>query len=135
MTKEDFRNGIMVLMLIHRKKEGGNDRANKNIYKRISTNEEEFELMKNELIEIKNNNKDIPYRLYATVNDRDINKAIRIFKQEMLDADYYDEESRNSFYIDIKNRWFSCLMKPQASAGKAFLIDVDRNEGGDLFFV
>lgn len=132
MTKDDFRSGVRVLMLIQRTKEGGSNRPDYHAHKRISRNEEEFEIMKKELLEIKSRDEAIPYRLYSSVNARDLSKAIRLFKQEMLDADYYDQESKERFYIDIKNRWFGCLMKHQSRSEKAFLIDVDKNEGDDL---
>ena len=58
---------------------------------------------------------------------RDIDKSIREFKFRQLEADYYDVESRNAFYRDIKNRWISSIMAPRCRAETQFLIDVDFN--------
>ncbi len=117
----NITSGYRMMMLIDRTK-GGNER-NRSIRK-ISKNKEEF--VKN--LEFFLNLKKPQERIYSCVNERDINKAIKIFKQSQLDADYYDEESRNSFYLDIKNRWISSLMKPQARKRNSFLIDIDTKD-------
>lgn len=120
----NFMDGYRVIMLTHRSKEGGHNRDRKQV-KRISANREEFEAILHELLDIKEKSGGIPYRIYANVNARDINKAIRIFRQNQLDAEYYDEESRLGFYLDIKNRWISALMRPQAKAEALFMFDLD----------
>lgn len=127
---EDFKDGYRFLMLTHRSKEGGTNKDRKQI-KRISKNSEEFDKMVQELLEIKKNS-GRPYRLYASVNARDINKAIRIFKQNQLNADYYSVEDRNSFYFDLKNRWISAFMQPQARAETNFLLDIDTKDNATL---
>lgn len=124
MDKFDgFTDGVRFLMLSHRSKEGGHNRDRKQ-FKRIANGQDEFAEILEEMLEVKHTSKK-PYRIYSCVNERDINKAIRLFKQNQLDADYYDEESKNSFYFDIKNRWISALMRHQSRAETNFLIDLD----------
>ncbi len=122
---EQFSDGIRMIMLCRRNKEGKEttqrDKAN---LRKITTNKEEFLKVYNEFLEIKNKSEE-PLRIYSCVNKRDIRKAIRNFKFEQLEADYYDEENRNNFYFDIKNRWISSLMKQNCRDETMFLIDVD----------
>ena len=122
---EQFSDGVRMIMLCQRNKEGRNtNKTDRASIRKISTNKEEFLKIYNEFLEIKNNSKE-PLRIYSSVNKRDINKAIRTFKFEQLEADYYDEESRNNFYFDIKNRWISCLTQQKCKLESNFLIDAD----------
>ncbi len=121
----NFMDGYRLIMLTHRGKEGGKvNKPDRVAKKKISCNKEEFLEIFKEFKEIKDKN-DKPLRIYSSVNSRDINKAIREFKYRQLEADYYDEESKNNFYLDIKNRWISCLMNPRSKAETKFLIDID----------
>lgn len=122
----DFMDGYRFIMLTQRHGDGGRsnnpDRVARK--KRISKDREEFLEIVEEFLEIKNDT-EVPLRIYSCVNSRDIKKAIREFKQRQLDADYFDEDSRNNFYLDVKNRWFSSIMQPKCRAETKFLIDVD----------
>lgn len=120
----DYTNGVRVLFLIHRSKEGAEHSNNDHVKKIITKNSSEFRLALYELLTNKNES-ELPYRIYSSVNARNIDKAIMKFKHEQLDADYYDIESRNNFYYDVKNRFISCLMAPSSAVDKKFLIDVD----------
>ena len=120
---DGFTDGIRMIMLMHRSKDGGNDNDRK-AFRKISKNIEEFEMILDEMINIKRKS-NLPYRIYSCVNSRDIKKAIKTFKQKQLDADYYNEDSKNGFYLDIKNRWISALMQPSSRAETNFLIDID----------
>ena len=119
----DITSGYRMLMLIDRSK-NGKDRNPKKSVRKISKNRKEFVEILQEFLDIKKEGE----RIYSCVNERDINKAIRIFKQNQLDADYYDEESRYSFYLDIKNRWISAIMRPQAKKESYFLLDIDTKD-------
>lgn len=119
----DITSGYRMLMLIDRSK-CGKDRNQKKCIRKISKNKEEFLKILQDFLEIKKEGE----RIYSCVNERDINKAIRIFKQNQLDADYYDEESRYSFYLDVKNRWISSIMRPQAKKTSYFLLDIDTKD-------
>lgn len=124
---DSFTNGYRFIMLCHRNKEGGVNRDRKQI-KKVSKNKEHFIDILSKMFEVIDRKKEIPYRIYSCVNARDIDKAIRNFKFLQLEADYYDTESRNSLYLDIKNRWFSALMRPNARTETNFLIDIDEDD-------
>lgn len=126
---KNYTHGTRVLFLIHRNKEGGGTNNTK-LRKIVTRSKEEYGEKLVELLAEQHNAAidGIPLRIYACVNARDINKAIREFKQQQLDADYYDEESRYNFYYDIKNRFISALMKPSSKAESNFLLDVDRQD-------
>lgn len=121
----DITSGYRLLILIDRDIQKRNRDAS---IKKISRNKEEFI----EALEFLLKNKKEGERIYSCVNERDINKAIRIFKQNQLDADYYDDESKYSFYLDIKNRWISSMMKPQAKKTSYFLLDIDTKDKEEL---
>lgn len=130
---EEFKHyttGYRVLFLIHRNKEGGE--TNNTKYRKIITrNREEYKAALLGLL-IEKSQTDIPYRIYASVNERNINKAIRRFKYEQLEADYYDQIQKENFYLDLKNRFIGCLMQPPQRATSYFLFDVDNEEGRDV---
>ena len=129
---EQFSDGIRLIMICQRNKEGRDtnktDRASK---RKISTNREEFFQILKEFQEIKNKS-NTPLRIYSCVNKRDIEKGIMNFKREQLEADYYSKEDRNRFYFDIENRWISSLMKQNARAETLFLLDIDSEEDEKL---
>lgn len=116
---------LRVVLLIHRSKEWGeNNKFKRHIKKIITTNSEEFFEAIKELKEIKDKD-ERPLRIYASCNCRDINKAIRLFKEQQLSNDYDCSEKHESFYIDIKNRFISCLMNKSCRLERNFLIDLD----------
>lgn len=133
-TFKDFMDGNRMIMLIHRGKEGGkNDRGDRVSKRKISRNKNEFMEIVDRFIELKKQS-DKPLRIYSSVNKRDIDKGIREFEQRQLYARYYDEESKYSFYFDIKNRWISCIMAPKCRAETKFIIDIDDGED-DIEFI
>jgi hypothetical protein len=62
-------------------------------------------------------------RIYASAGERDVKKAIRLFKERQLAADYDDDPEL--FYRHIEARWASCLMDVKAQGDKLWLIDCD----------
>lgn len=132
-----FSDGVRVLFLIHRNKEGG-ETNNTKVRKVITRDSEEFRLELIKLIDEKERaamlREPIPYRIYSSVNARDIEKAIRQFKFEQLESDYYDDESRHNFYYDSKNRFVGALMTPSSRMKDQsyFIFDVDNVEGRDM---
>lgn len=122
---EQFSDGVRMIMICQRNKEGRDtNKTDRASHRKISTNKDEFFQILQEFREIKAKS-DKELRIYSCVNRRDIRKGIMNFKREQLEADYYDETSRNNFYFDIKNRWISSLMKQNARAETLFLIDID----------
>lgn len=117
--------GVRVLMLTLRSKEGGKSNKPDRIAKKyVSTNEDEFVELLDKLIEQWTEG----YRIYCTINSRDMEKAIRNFKQMQLDSEYQEQDVRYKFYNDVKNRWISSLMKPNARQDRLFLIDIDDDD-------
>lgn len=130
MTIEDFRDGIRILILLQRVKDGGHNRPDYHAHKRLVNGREQYEKELDRLRQLRASKEDpSKWRIYSSVNRRNIEKGIRNFKQDMLEADYYDEASRHQFYMDITNRWHGAIMKPNTATEKRFLIDVDYNEG------
>jgi len=117
-----FKQGLRLVMLTVRGKDGGlKTRPDRVAKKKLSENPEDFDKIVAEFETIRTPQE----RIYSSVNCRDIKKAQREFKERQLEADYFDEESRNRFYLDIKNRWVSCVMKPSCRAETYFLFDAD----------
>lgn len=117
-----FKNGVQVLLLMLRAKDGGSARTDRKAAKKIITQSPtEFDEALVELRALWRPNE----RIYSTINPRSIDKAIRLFKYRQLDADYFAERDRNSFYCDLENRWISCLKDAKASLGSLFLFDWD----------
>lgn len=121
-----FSTGVRVLLLLQRHKEGG-ETNNSKLRKIVTKNEQEYYDAVLSLVSDKMDS-ELPLRIYASSNERDFDKAIRKFKFEQLEADYYSEEQRNNFYLDIKNRFIGCLMQPQQRATSFFLFDCDETE-------
>lgn len=67
------------------------------------------------------------------MNSRDTRKAIRKFRQEQLDAEYGGDGAEIGFYLDVRNRFFGCLMSPQCAEERMFMFDVDNEDGRDVF--
>jgi len=125
-----FTNNYHVLFLIHRNKEGG-DTNNSKIRKIIVRNNGEY---KTELINLltEKHESELPLRIYASLNERNFDKAIRQFKYEQLDADYFDQVQKENFYLDLKNRFIGCLMQPPQRKTSYFLFYVDNEDGRDV---
>lgn len=126
---EYFTTGYRALFLIHRNKEGGgtnNTKVKKIIVNGTKEYQKALEELMVELYEAKKT--DIPYRIYASINPRDMDKAIRLFKYEQLDADYLSCADSYKFYLDIKNRFLGCLMQPKSKDGSEFLFDIDTDD-------
>jgi hypothetical protein len=124
---DEFKEGYRILMRCRRNKDGegssGGDRGSKKV---ITNGREEFEQafesLSSEMLEGE--------RIYSTVDARQMERGIRNFKQRQLEADYYDDGSRHSFYTDSHNRLVSCLQSPNARDSSYFLFDCDSQEDG-----
>lgn len=121
-----FTGGTRYLTLLHRSKEGGNQNSE---YKRrggfyVTHDEREYYDALVRLLTLKAVSSK-PYRLYASVNARNIVKAERAFKRDMLEVDFEAGENKRSFYERLPSKWVSALMQPGSRAGNCFMIDVD----------
>lgn len=122
---EIFKTGYRILLRTHRSKEGGTNRGDRHSKKYVSFGNNQYEELKNKLISEMRNGE----RVYSSVNERDFDKAVMLFKHRQLDADYQDKESFEAFYIDIYNRWVSSLANKSARKDRLFLIDGDYDDG------
>jgi hypothetical protein len=106
-----FSDGIRVILVTNRK---GNEKFF------ISRHRQEFEqYIKEEYEKLKDG-----FRIYSTVNKRNLEKAIRVFKEKQLKADYI-EQLKNPFYTRIERYFVSSLMIPSSRDEKQYLIDID----------
>lgn len=119
---DSFKSGVRVLLLMLRAKDGGSAKTDRKAVKKVvTTSPEEFEA---ELAALRSRWQPNE-RIYSTINARNIEKAIRIFRYRQLDVDYFATPDRQSFYLDLENRWISCLKDGKASNGSLFLFDID----------
>lgn len=119
-----FKEGVRVLLLMLRAKDGGSAKTDRKAVKKIVTQSpQEFD---EALQELRGRWKETE-RIYASINPRNIGKAIRLFKYRQLDADYFASKDHQSFYLDLNNRWYSCLMDGKSSDSSLFLFDVDND--------
>lgn len=129
-TFNKFLDGTRVLILKHRTKDGGNKHSI--VLKLVSHNREKLLLNIAKCLSIKEGSEDA-LRLYMTCNSRNIEKAERNFKIEMLDMDFSSKENKRIFYERLESNWVSALMKPSARSTNYFLLDVDNVEGKDIY--
>lgn len=125
-----FADGYRILFLIYRGKDGG-PTNNRFVRKIITRNKKEWQDALLKLV-VEQSKEELPYRVYASVNERNIEKSIRQFKYEQLESDYYDQIQKENFYLDIKNRFIGCLMQPAQRKTSYFLFDIDKVEGIDV---
>jgi hypothetical protein len=119
----DFGEGIRVLFLVHRSKEGvlHKDRHLRSI---ITQSFFEWRDAIGELLEEKSRHQfSSMLRIYSSVNSRNLSKAVLTFKHEQIDAEHGPH--KRDFYIDIKSRFISCLMRPANRDESFFNFDVD----------
>jgi hypothetical protein len=119
-----FKTGYRCILLLHRNKDGCKGNAQRKSYKKISSCPEEWDEIVAEFSAIQEQ-AIIPYRIYASVNERDLNKAIHEFKKRQLAYDYGQTESDQKFYTDLNERFFSCMAAPGSRKETQFLFDCD----------
>lgn len=129
--KQNFPEGVRVLMLIHRNKDGSTWK-NRHVDMRIARDWPEFE-KELAILEQKMWSSSLNLRIYCTVNPRSMNKAIREFKRQQADMDYNSEDIRDEFYIKMKNRFIGCLMKPSCKESTIFKFDIDSPDIMDCY--
>ncbi len=122
-----FTGGTRYLCLLHRAKEGGHGTEHKRRGGNyITHNPEEYynalvRLLTLQAISSK------PYRLYASVNPRDLSKAEKALKMDMLAVDFQGGDSKRFFYERLGANWVSAVMSPGSKMrdSSCFLIDCD----------
>src|SRR3982751_6178303 len=122
---KDFNSGVRVMMQIDRGVMNSNKGSRRWINKIITTNEAEWINALNRLIGMQYYLNEPDIRLYACLNDRKIDKAIKMFKHKQIDL---NEDMKERFYSRINDAFASCLMKPENKNSKYFLLDIDSKE-------
>ncbi len=119
---ESYMSGTRMLMLKSRYKDGVDKQRT---ILRVSHSAEQFVKCRDDLLGMMRPNE----RIYASAGERDLSKAIRIFKERQLANDYDDDPGL--FYRTIETRWTGCLMDVKAQAGKVWLVDCDTAEDAE----
>jgi hypothetical protein len=127
MLPDSFKEGVRGILLLFRNKDGETGNAQRKCIKKISRNKEEWTKIVFEFNELQQNSHQ-RYRIYSSVNARNLDKAVHEFKLRAIGVDYGSVEERDWFYVDIQNRFFSCLMNPNCRTESNFLIDCDTDE-------
>lgn len=124
---EMFKNGVRGIVLLYRSKDGEKGNAQRRAIKKISRNVDEWHNIVREFRELQLTSYH-NHRIYASVNSRNMGKAIHEFKLRQVGVDYGNDYELHWFYTDIQNRFFSCLMNPNTRNSRYFLIDCDSEE-------
>jgi hypothetical protein len=120
----DFVEGVRVLILLHRSKDGATH-ASRHLRMVFTNGKKEFEEALGMLLEQRSRGLLDGLRIYSTANARDMKKAVRQFKHDQLDIEDGDEESWKYFYLGIKSRFSSALMRQHCRAESYFVFDID----------
>ncbi|MEI9966187.1 MAG: hypothetical protein WDN67_00705 [Candidatus Moraniibacteriota bacterium] len=120
----EFVEGVRVIMLIHRSKDGASH-ASRHLRMFFTNGKKEFEEALGCLLEDRSRSSIEGLRIYSTVNCRDMKKAVRQFKHDLLDNDDADYESWLYFFLGIKSRMSSAMMRPSSRGETFFKFDVD----------
>lgn len=125
---KDFSTGTRVLLLLLREKDGGgNTDFKRRSIVEVTHNTEQFEKAIHKMVYFSMCSPE-PYRIYSTVNERDLVKAERIFKQQMLEMDFVPELNKRVWYERFESRWHSALMQDNSRKTSAFMLDIDDEE-------
>jgi hypothetical protein len=119
-----FKDGVRGVMLLHRNKDGCIGNAQRKSIKRISMGKNDWYNTIQYFASLRNGEYQ-NFRIYSSVNSRNMDKAIHEFKRRQLENDRNADSLRDSFYNDIENNFFSCLMNPSCRIQNNFLIDCD----------
>lgn len=123
----DFTDGTRYLALLHRSKDGGpRDEYHRRGGFYITHSKQEYHDAVARLLTLQAV-AEKPYRLYASVNARDIVKAEHAFKMAMLTCDFDAGENKEFFWRRLDSKWAGALMQPGSRARNEsfFLLDVD----------
>lgn len=125
ITHPDYmKTGYSIVMRILRGKDGGLAKPDHRSKKIITSNPDEW----NEAVRILQESAEPQERIYASADARSMEKAIYEFRRRELEAELLSQEAREGFYLDIKNRFVSCLASPSTRITKHFIIDCDTPE-------
>lgn len=125
---DSFKSGIRGLLLVLRNKDGNIGNAQRKAIVQISQDIDQWHATVEYFQKLRECSQYENHRIYASVNRRNIQKAIHEFKRRQLEFDYGNNIELDNFYIDVRNRFFSCLMNPNSRSESNFLIDCDTDD-------
>ena len=134
-------NKVKVLLLMPRKKDNSNIDTNelqhRKVFKKIWSTLEEREKRLTELKAVASCYPEYKWRIYETINWRDLRKTYYEFQKKMLDWQRTDATGQMDWLDKVHSEWTSTMMRPQCrykGEGKdnkddtSFLIDVDNKD-------
>jgi len=113
---ERYKVGTRVLFLKSRHKDGISDERH---LTRVTHSVVAFDAALGELAALSADGE----RIYGSAGARDLSKAVRLFKERQLAADY--DADPGAFYRNLEDRWASALMAPTSQLDKLWLFDCD----------
>jgi hypothetical protein len=124
---------VKVLLLIPRKKENENISSEKmqhrKCFRKVWSTEEEREVRIKELMSIAGMYPEYKWRIYETINWRDLRKAYFSFQARILEWQRNDKTNSMEWLQDYNSEWVSNLMRPEScTTNKFFMIDKDDKE-------
>lgn len=125
---ESFKTDVRCVMLLYRNKDGQTGNAQRKAFKVVTQDEVEWDAVVTAYKDMQKQSEYALYRIYSSVNRRNITKAIREFRRRQLEAEFGTPENHEDFYYDIHNRFFSCVASPSCSLDNYFIIDCDTPE-------
>lgn len=125
-----FSEGVRLIMLLHRTKDGGHNKESRRASKRfLYRTPEEFKTALFEAVLAQTLSGD-KYRIYLSVNARDVSKSVFYLEQCLLDAHHGNSaDMKNDLYQKVFFDSRAFLMQPAHRATKLFLLDIDDVEG------
>jgi len=131
ICQDDFENphNVHVLIALARSKNNPGLTANSQVMlRKICRNMNDY-ITKLEELKLQCENRDLNFYLYVSVNPRDVTKAYKHFKKEMIGREnaalFNDNDEFYHYAKRIDQKWYTSLMKPQSKGTKRFLIDID----------
>jgi hypothetical protein len=121
-----------MLLMIQRKKDGGNNQEDKRVFESyITYSPEEFKSRLTNMLWLKTMHKE-PLRIYLSANNRNMKKVIRFIKTSLLEADYADETTRENTHKKLLRNPRHFFMQQTCKDTSYFVIDVDDEDGEDM---
>ena len=129
---------VKVLLLLPRKKENEKIATEKmqhrKCFRKVWSKPEEREARIRELEAIAGMYPEYKWRIYETVNWRDLRKAYYEFQKRIIDWQRSDKENTMEWLQYYNSEWVSNLMRPESKSNDSlFLIDKDDKDNQDNF--
>lgn len=128
---KDFTDGVRVILLVERKKDGqGHNKPQKHAMRWVTNGSKQYAkylykaLFQQKVLNMQGS----VYRIYSSVNPRNMEKGILHFKHEQLDSEHGAKDQCLDWYRDIQDRFIGALMKPGSKSDSKFLVDIDGDQ-------